>query len=278
MKALIVIDAQNEFSDKGGRTVPAHNEILARIQWHVQRAREGGDSIAWVQHYNKPDESPAFIPGSWGAELSQGLGPKGESRLEGLFQKDVFGAFFGTGLEEWLHAKKADEALARRDSSPICVCPPRRGKLWFVDFLSALTPQPQARMRLPIRCWAGRPQMKCGGRPFCNCQTWERRFSSSILALSSRHRHLTHWRNDGMQNSLSSRRAFLAGSASAALAGLSASAWSELQPVEGPNLLRIQKLAWAGVRLQLAESALFIDPLINRNVWESASGRSDDSG
>lgn len=111
MKALIVIDAQNEFSDKGGRTVPAHNEILARIQWHVQRAREGGDSIAWVQHYNKPDESPAFIPGSWGAELSQGLGPKGESRLEGLFQKDVFGAFFGTGLEEWLHAKKADELL-----------------------------------------------------------------------------------------------------------------------------------------------------------------------
>lgn len=73
-----------------------------------------------------------------------------------------------------------------------------------------------------------------------------------------------------MQNSLSSRRAFLAGSASAALAGLSASAWSELQPVEGPNLLGIQKLAWAGVRLQLAESALFIDPLINRNVWESA--------
>ena len=111
MKALIVIDAQNEFSEDGRRSVPAHDEILARIQWHVRRARESGEPIAWVQHHNKPDESPAFLPGSWGAELSPGLEPKSESRLEKLFQKNVFGAFFGTGLEEWLRAMKADELL-----------------------------------------------------------------------------------------------------------------------------------------------------------------------
>ncbi len=111
MKALIVIDAQNEFSDSGRRAVPAHDEILARIQWQVQRAREQGEPIAWVQHHNKPVESPAFVPGSWGAELSPGLGPESESSLERLFQKDVFGAYFGTGLEEWLHAMKVDELL-----------------------------------------------------------------------------------------------------------------------------------------------------------------------
>ena len=73
-----------------------------------------------------------------------------------------------------------------------------------------------------------------------------------------------------MRKSMSSRRAFLTGSASAALAGLSADSWSESQSVERPDKLRIQKLAWAGVRLQLGENTLFIDPLINRNVWESA--------
>ena len=73
-----------------------------------------------------------------------------------------------------------------------------------------------------------------------------------------------------MQNSMSSRRAFLTGSASAVLAGLSPSSWSEPQGVDNPDLLRVQKLAWAGVRLQLGESTLFIDPLINRNVWEDA--------
>jgi nicotinamidase-related amidase len=90
MKALLVIDAQNEFSDDGRRSVPAHDEILARIQWHIRRARENGEPIAWLQHHNKPDESPAFLPGSWGAELSPGLEPKSESGLEKLFQKNVF--------------------------------------------------------------------------------------------------------------------------------------------------------------------------------------------
>jgi len=73
-----------------------------------------------------------------------------------------------------------------------------------------------------------------------------------------------------MRNFISSRRAFLAGSASAALASLSAGGWSEPQGVERLETLRIQKLAWAGVRLQLGDSMLFIDPLINRDVWESS--------
>lgn len=121
MKALIVIDVQNEFSHNGRRPVPAHDEILARIQWHVQKAREIGEPIAWVQHHNKPHESPAFVPGSWGAKLSPGLGPNGESGLEELFQKDVFGAFFRTGLEEWLHAMKTDEVLLVGFFSHMCL-------------------------------------------------------------------------------------------------------------------------------------------------------------
>jgi len=34
--------------------------------------------------------------------------------------------------------------------------------------------------------------------------------------------------------------------------------------------LRAQRLAWAGIRLQLDSGSLFIDPLINRAVWEGA--------
>lgn len=34
--------------------------------------------------------------------------------------------------------------------------------------------------------------------------------------------------------------------------------------------LRAQKLAWAGVRLQLDSGSLFLDPLINKDVWGSA--------
>jgi nicotinamidase-related amidase len=69
MQALLVIDAQNEFSDSGLRPVPNHAEALRRILVHVNRAREKKQPIAWIQHHNKPHESDAFAPGTWGAEF-----------------------------------------------------------------------------------------------------------------------------------------------------------------------------------------------------------------
>jgi nicotinamidase-related amidase len=102
MQALLVVDAQNEFSAKGLRPVPNHAHALDRIVRHVEQAREERRPIAWVQHHNKPQESKAFLLGSWGADWSPGLGSIADHALEKLFEKDVYGAFSGTGLEEWL--------------------------------------------------------------------------------------------------------------------------------------------------------------------------------
>jgi nicotinamidase-related amidase len=101
-RALIVVDVQNEFSLEGKRPVPNHAEALMAIRRHVEHARAERWPIAWVRHHNKPNESPAFVPNSWGAELSPGLGPTEGFGPEQLFEKDVFGAFTGTGLEPWL--------------------------------------------------------------------------------------------------------------------------------------------------------------------------------
>jgi nicotinamidase-related amidase len=102
MQALVVVDAQNEFSADGLRAVPNHAEAMEHIRHRVREAREHGRPIAWIRHYNKPNESRAFVPGTWGAEFSSGLGPHPSLRSEKLFEKDVYGAFTGTGLEEWL--------------------------------------------------------------------------------------------------------------------------------------------------------------------------------
>ncbi|HEX3526817.1 MAG TPA: isochorismatase family cysteine hydrolase [Thermoanaerobaculia bacterium] len=104
MKALIVVDAQNEFSPEGHRPVPNHAAALAAIRERVEEARREARPIAWVVHHNRPHEWPAFAPGSWGAELSPGLGPQPGTGPEGLFEKDVFGAFSGTALETWLQS------------------------------------------------------------------------------------------------------------------------------------------------------------------------------
>lgn len=101
MDALIVVDAQNEFTAGGHRTVPNHRSAFAAIQAQVADARAAGRPIAWIRHHNLPQEAPAFQPGAWGAEFGPGLG-RDAQRDETVFEKQVFGAFTGTGLESWL--------------------------------------------------------------------------------------------------------------------------------------------------------------------------------
>ena len=101
-EALMVVDAQNEFSASGKRAVPNHSAALAAIQQQVDRARQEKRPIAWVRHYNKPNESPAFVPGTWGAEFSSSLGPKPGFGPEAVFEKEVFGVFTGTTIHQWL--------------------------------------------------------------------------------------------------------------------------------------------------------------------------------
>jgi nicotinamidase-related amidase len=105
MDALIVVDAQNEFTAGGHRPVPNHRVAFDAIYQRVEEARAAGWPIAWVRHHNLPHEWPAFQPGSWGAELGDGLAPN-PGRDEILFEKNVFGAFTGTGLEPWLRERK----------------------------------------------------------------------------------------------------------------------------------------------------------------------------
>jgi nicotinamidase-related amidase len=102
MQALIVIDAQNEFSPRGKRPVPNHSDIIRAIGEKVERARGNNCPIAWVKHFNKPTESAAFVPGTWGAEFVEGFGPKPGPNPEAEFQKEVYGAFTGTNISAWL--------------------------------------------------------------------------------------------------------------------------------------------------------------------------------
>jgi nicotinamidase-related amidase len=109
--ALIVVDAQNEFSATGLRPVPNHASALEVIMEHVAAARGRQRPIVWVQHHNRPDESRAFVPGSWGAALSPGLGPHTGFGPEALFEKDVYGAFTDNGLEDWLRQHSVQSVI-----------------------------------------------------------------------------------------------------------------------------------------------------------------------
>lgn len=126
MQTLVVVDAQNEFSPQGQRTVENHAKALEAIIRRVEDARREGRPIAWVRHHNTPEENadgrpPAFVPGTWGAEFSPGLGPLAGSAEEMEFQKEVFGAFTGTTIGSWLESQQSDDVLIVGFFAHMCV-------------------------------------------------------------------------------------------------------------------------------------------------------------
>lgn len=108
MHALIVIDAQNEFSAQGKRPVPNHSDALEVIKQRAEEARRENRPIAWVRHHNRTDESAAFVPNTWGTEFSSGLGPIASRANEAEFVKHVYGAFTGSSIGDWLDGLSVD--------------------------------------------------------------------------------------------------------------------------------------------------------------------------
>jgi nicotinamidase-related amidase len=155
MEALIVIDAQNEFSEAGKRPVPDFTQVITVIQQHVSRFRAEGKPIAWVRHFNKPGESPAFVPDTWGAGFHPGFGPALDPAAgpasdlaagsaparsaEREFQKNVYGAFTGSDIGTWLTQQGVDEVLITGFYTHGCVSTTAREAI-MRDYKVALDP------------------------------------------------------------------------------------------------------------------------------------------
>jgi nicotinamidase-related amidase len=111
MQGLVIVDAQKEFGPGGRREVENHGEALATIRARLEDARREGRPIAFVRHHNVGPDIDAFVPGSWGAEFSDGLAALPGRPQEIEFVKEVIGAFTTTGLEAWLREHGCDEVL-----------------------------------------------------------------------------------------------------------------------------------------------------------------------
>jgi len=143
MRALVVVDAQNEFSPRGLMPVPGHAEAIEAIARRVEEARAQGWPIAWIRHHNRPGESRRFQPGSWGAEFTPGLGPRPGVDTEAEFVKEVYGAFTGTGVDDWLAGQEVSEVLITGFLTHMCVSTTAREAL-MLDLEVAIDPEATA--------------------------------------------------------------------------------------------------------------------------------------
>ncbi|KAJ2845060.1 hypothetical protein J3B02_004782, partial [Coemansia erecta] len=98
-RALIVIDAQNEYIDGGFRIeYPDVKTSLLNIAKTMDTANELGIPIIVVRHICPPD-SPIFAKGSRNAELHDDIKAR---HYDHLIDKELPSCFTGTDLESFL--------------------------------------------------------------------------------------------------------------------------------------------------------------------------------
>ena len=121
MRALVIVDAQNEFGPGGNRTVPRYATALDVIHARIEDARRDELPIAFIRHHNTGPGATAFVPGTWGAQFSAGVGPVKGRPHEVEFVKTVIGAFTDTGLDAWLHEHDCDAVLLIGFFAHVCL-------------------------------------------------------------------------------------------------------------------------------------------------------------
>ena len=102
--ALLVADVQNDFADPAGNlSVRGGQDVVARVNDHVQRAVAAGELVAYTQDWH-PAHTPHFaqdggvwpvhcVAGTWGAELHPALIVVGEVVRKGSNGEDGYSGF-----------------------------------------------------------------------------------------------------------------------------------------------------------------------------------------
>ncbi|RBM06260.1 cysteine hydrolase family protein [Streptomyces sp. PT12] len=131
---LIVVDIQGGGVERpepgtGIPHMPGRGERAPRQRHLVDRARERGIPVVWIQEVHKPNlidigreldgsEGPHCVEGRPETELAPGLRPRPD---EFLIRKRRYSAFFGTELEIVLKAYKAGTVILIGGLTDVCV-------------------------------------------------------------------------------------------------------------------------------------------------------------
>ncbi len=105
MKALVVIDIQNDYFEGGKLPLEGADDALRHALRLIQRARDRGDLVVVVQHL-APAGSPFLEEGSRGGELHQAI--QAVTKNDPLVIKHEADSFLRTNLGDLLRQHNVD--------------------------------------------------------------------------------------------------------------------------------------------------------------------------
>lgn len=118
MKALLIIDIQNDYFDGGANPLVgslAASENASRL---LQRFRQDGLPVIHIQHLSTRPGSTFFIPGTVGAEIHHHVAPVSG---EAVISKHYPNSFRDTGLLEHLQSHNISELVICGMMTHMCV-------------------------------------------------------------------------------------------------------------------------------------------------------------
>ncbi len=125
MKALVVIDMQNDFCQPDGKLYGGDRvrRVIEPIRKVIEEFRSRGYRIIYTQDWHRKDDPefriwpPHCIENTWGAEIINELSPEDDY----VVRKRRYTAFFGTDLDMYLRENGIQELYLSGVLTNICV-------------------------------------------------------------------------------------------------------------------------------------------------------------
>jgi nicotinamidase-related amidase len=118
MKALLVVDIQNDYFPGGAMTLVGSPAAAQRAGELLQSFRESGRPVIHIQHIARNAGATFFLPDTFGAEIHTIVAPlPGEA----LFQKHYPNSFRETSLLEHLRTNGIEELVIAGMMTHMCI-------------------------------------------------------------------------------------------------------------------------------------------------------------
>lgn len=118
MKALLIIDVQNDYFEKGLCELDDSFEISMNIKRVLEEFRKKELPIIHIQHINIRKEASFFLPNTFGVNIHENVLPKND---ELVVMKNYPNSFIETELENILESMNINELVICGMMSHMCV-------------------------------------------------------------------------------------------------------------------------------------------------------------